>query len=234
MTIMHPEIVRLVPSINDPVALRRHQDAVLYHFHRIFATVHAALRDSVPKAKNIFGLLGGRPDRGVHATMTRYSVREYMFRSGVPAEDEVEDGAVSFDMEHIPNCGLCLHVDAAEIRILKTGAAGVPKANSRTRSRFYCSNQLVLEFGDSEITQVMSESDLKLIALWDVDVDFQFAGLQIACPIGEFHDGSVDCAWIAAWTGDQSPDPAARNASEPAEENELENDLDGITAVDNK
>ena len=230
---MHLAMFRPVPSVNDQAALLRHQDAVLSHFQRIFAMIDAGLRDSVPKAKNIFGLLNGRPDRGVHATNTRYLVREFLFRSGVPAEDELEEGAVCFDMEHIPNCGLCLHVDAAEIRILKAGAAGIPRANSCARSRFYCSNQLDLEFGDFEMVRAVSESDLKLIALWDVDACFQFTGLQIACPVGEFHDRSVECAWIAEWTGDLSPDSAIRNTNTTTETEEaVENDLDGITPVE--
>jgi len=229
---MQPAMFRSVPSVNDQAALRRHQDAVLSHFQRIFAMVDAALRDSVPQAKNIFGLFNGRPDRGVHATNTRYLVREFLVRGGVPAEDELDDGAVCFDVEHIPNCGLCLHVDAAEIRILKTGAAGIPKANSGARSRFYCSNQLDLEFGDSEMVRAVSESDLKLIALWDVDAGFQFTGLQIACPIGEFGDGSVDCAWIAAWKDERSSNQAVSNTRAQMEEDAVANDLDGITAVE--
>lgn len=229
---MQTALFRSVPSVNDQAALQRHQDAVLSLFQRVFAIVDAALRDSVPKAKNIFGLFNGRPDRGVHATNTRYLVREFLVSSGVPAEDELDDGAVCFDMEQIPNCGLCLHVDAAEIRILKTGAAGIPKANSGARSRFYCSNQLDLEFGDSELVENVSESDLKLIALWNVNAAFEFTGLQIACPIGEFGDGSVDCAWIAEWKDNPSPNPAIRNANELMEKDAVANDLDGITAVE--
>jgi hypothetical protein len=61
-----------------------------------------------------------------------------------------------------------------------------------------------------------------------------FTGLQIACPIGEFGDGSVDCAWIDAWTTDPSPDSAIRHTSEHKENEIIENDLDGITAVEQK
>jgi hypothetical protein len=81
--------------------------------------------------------------------------------------------------------------------------------------------------------RAMAESDLRLVALWDVDAGFQFTGLQIACPRGELRDGTVDCAWTAAWNSDLYLASAIRNTSEQSETVAVENDLDGIIPVGN-
>jgi hypothetical protein len=43
----------------------------------MFSLTDTALRDSIPKAKNMFALLGGQPDRAVHAMNTRYLMKVF-------------------------------------------------------------------------------------------------------------------------------------------------------------
>src|SRR4051812_8839 len=68
---MNPTSHLNLPDANDPKDIDRHQDAVLIRFSETFDLVDSALRDSIPKAKNIFALLGGYADRAVHAMNTR-------------------------------------------------------------------------------------------------------------------------------------------------------------------
>jgi hypothetical protein len=208
-----------LPDPNDASAVEQHRQAVLEHYRFVFEEVDRVLQEVVPKANDLFGLMGGPPDKAVHAMNTRYMVRATLGGRGIHAEDEV----VPIDLEWVANCGICIHVKGVEIRVLKAAPNGdIPKANSQARARFYCSNQLQLF--DTEFEDDLS--DLKLIALWDVDSHYAYTGLEIACPRGELNDGTVDCFWTTRWSS--SGNHIAVN-SIPADS---ELDLDEIEAID--
>lgn len=213
-----------LPDPNDPVAIDRHRQAVLEQYSNVFQSLDHALTDAVPKARNLFSLLGGRPDKAVHATNTRYVVREVLTSEGVVTEDETPSSE-TIELEWVANCGICIQSKGVEIRVLKAANGAIPKANSDARARFYCSNQLSLFW---DLNNDPESTDLKLVALWDVDDDLGYTGLEIACPRGELTDRSVDCFWTHRWSDE-------RRASGPVEQNTPDDsDLDIRPIINNE
>jgi hypothetical protein len=224
MTMNSPSHVKL-PNPNDAKDVERHQGAVLLKFGETFGLVDSALRDSVPKAKNVFALLGGYPDRAVHAMNTRYLMKVFLHANEVLAEEQASHG--DLNIESVPNCGLFVKLPEAEIRILKTGPFGVPKATSAARSKYYSSNQMLLRFSEADFDDTPSALPLTLVLLWDIDEEFKYLGLEVACPRIANGDGSVDCFWIAKWNGTEEGEIAATVG--PAEPGP---DLEGIVPID--
>src|SRR5208282_293245 len=176
-----------LPDPNDAHSIVRHRQAVCKTYSALFDLIDQAFAESVPQATNLFELMGGPLDLAVHASNTRYLAKLTLGDGDLPVEDEeVPD----YEMPRIANCGLCLRLDGCEVRILKATVGGIPKAASDARSRFYSSNQLLLQFEGRGSS--MPESTLSLIVLWDMDTDYSYSGIEIACPRGERRDGSVD------------------------------------------
>ena len=214
-----------LPDPNNPGDIDRHRDAVLVRFSETFGLVDSALRDSIPKAKNMFALLGGYPDRAVHAMNTRYLMKVFLQANEVSAEEQSSNG--DLNIEWVPNCGLFAKLPEADIRILKTGPFGVPKATSAARSRYYSSNQMLLRFSEGNSDDTPCDLPLTLVLLWDIDEEFKYLGLEVACPRTAVSDGSVDCFWIAKWNGtEQEVIPATAGPTSPGP------DLEGIAPID--
>jgi hypothetical protein len=221
---MNPTSHLKLPDANDPKDIDRHQDAVLMRFREAFDLVDSALRDSIPKAKNIFALLGGYADRAVHAMNTRYLMKVFLQANEVSAEERSSNE--DLNIESVPNCGLFVKLADAEIRILKTGPLGVPKATSAARSRYYSSNQMLLSFNERDSRETPCDLPLTLVLLWDIDEEFKYVGLEVACPRTTNSDGSVDCFWIARWNGgEQEAIPATVGPTIPGP------DLEGIGPI---
>ncbi|MGB7028149.1 MAG: hypothetical protein WBD72_12735, partial [Candidatus Acidiferrum sp.] len=142
MTTMHTIPEFPVPDPNDPHSIELHKIQVLDAFASLFDLIGRALRDSTPKAKNVFALFEGPIDLSVHAGLTRYLCKRFLESHNVTAEEEEE--TPEFQVEKVPNCGLCLNHGPSQIRILKATSGGIPKATSDARSRFYSSNQYLL------------------------------------------------------------------------------------------
>jgi hypothetical protein len=213
-----------MPDPNDEKDLDRHKNAVLLKFREMFDLADSALRDSIPKAKNMFALFNGQPDRAVHAMNTRYLMKVFLQANDVSAQEQSADG--DLNIEWVPNCGLFVKLSEAEIRILKTGPFGVPKATSAARSRYYSSNQMLLRFSARAASDNSSNLPLTLVLLWDIDEEFNYLGLEVACPRATNSDGTVDCFWIAKWDG---PKPQAIPVK--AEPMEPGPDLEGIAPI---
>jgi hypothetical protein len=210
-----------VPDPNDGRSINRHRKAVCGRYSRLFDLIDQAFADSIPRATNLFRLLGGPLDLAVHASNTRYLAKLALEGGELSVEDEeVPD----YEMPRIANCGLCIRLDGCEVRILKAAVGGIPKAASEARSRFYSSNQLLLPFDGRDSS--MLEPMLSLIVLWDMDINYSYSGIEIACPRGERRDGSVDCYWKIRWERAVAANKAA--SANPAE---LEPDLDEIKTV---
>lgn len=181
---------------NNPQSIQIHQHHVLTAFKSLFNLIDQALTDSVPKAKAIFSLLEGPVDLSIHAGLTRYLCKRFLDSQNVPtAEEESTD----FEIERIPNCGLCINQGLSQVRILKATAGGIPKATSDARRRFYSSNQYLLPFATTNKTSQEPGLPLSLVVLWSLDGEYSYQGIEIACPRMEREDGSVDCFWIAPW-----------------------------------
>lgn len=184
------------PNPNDPGSMDLHKDHVLAAYGPLFDLLDQALRISVPRANDFFRLLSGTIDLGVHAAITRYLTKLFLSSRDISTEDEYFLG---FELERVPNCGLCLQGAGYEIRILKTSSDGIPKASSEARSRFYSSNQMQFGFENVKPTDSLKQVPLSLVVLRSMDTAYSYSGLEIACPRGERKDGSVDCYWIARW-----------------------------------
>jgi len=176
-----------------------HKLSVFTAFAPVFDLIDRALRDSVPKARDVFALFDGPIDPSVHAALTRYLCKRFLASRNVFVEEEE---VVDFEIEKVPNCGLCLNNGQIQMRILKAAVTGIPKASSDARSRFYSSNQFLLPFDSTSRSGVQPQSPLSLVVLWSLDDKFSLIGLEIACPRRERADGSVDCYWIAPWRRD--------------------------------
>lgn len=189
----------LEPDPNNQNSIEVHKRSVLTEYAALFALIESALRDSAPKAKDFFSLMEGPVDLSVHATLTRYLCKRFLASQDISAEEDDS----SFELGKIPNCGLCLNGSGSQVRVLKATVNGVPKATSDARSRFYCSNQYMLPFGNANGPAAESQIPLSLVVLWTLDNDLQFRGMEIACPKRERADGSVECYWLAEWCGVQ-------------------------------
>jgi hypothetical protein len=211
------------PNPNDENSIKAHRDQVLSAYAELFGLIDQALNDSIPRASDFFRLLNGPIDLGVHAANTRYLTRLYLGSRDIRAEDEETR---EFELERIPNCGLCLSSPNYEIRILKASSDGVPKATSDARSRFYSSNQLQFAFANGQQSQAAQQITLNLVVLWSMDASHSYAGMEIACPRGENSDGTVDCYWIAKWQSGKSTASVA-----PPTPTASEADLDEIKPV---
>jgi hypothetical protein len=220
MTTMRPHAA--IPDFdpNEQNAVQAHKVSVIIEYAPLFDLIERALRDSASQARNFFLLVDGHVDLSVHAAWTRYLCKKYLASQSVLAEDE-EDS--SFEMGQVPNCGLCLNGSRSQLRILKATVNGVPKATSDARSRFYCSNQYLLPFDAPKGSLTSSETPLSLIVLWSLDSDFQFKGMEIACPKREREDGSVECHWIEDWQAAKGSNPIAQ-----VQPTSLGSDLDEI------
>jgi hypothetical protein len=198
MTTMRPHVDPPGFDAEDQNTVQAHKASVITEYKPLFDLIEQALRDSASQARDFFLLVDGPVDLSVHAAWTRYLCKRHLASQSVFAEDE-EDS--SFEMGKIPNCGLCLNGSRSQIRILKATVNGVPKATSDARSRFYCSNQYLLPFDAPKGSILPAETPLSLIVLWSLDSEFQFKGMEIACPKKEREDGSVECHWIEDWQG---------------------------------
>jgi hypothetical protein len=225
MTMDSPSHFRL-PNPNDSNDIQRHRDAVFNRFGNLFGLADSALRDSIPKAKNMFALLGGNPDRAVHAMNTRYLMKIFLKDNDLSIEDQPSTG--DLNIEWVPNCGLFVKLLDAEVRILKVGPFGVPKATSEARSRYYSSNQMLLKFSEGDRQNIPSELPLTLVLLWDIDEEYNYLGLEVACPRTTNSDGTVDCFWINKWDGG-GESQAAPSGGGPENSG---SDLEGIGPID--
>lgn len=225
-----PDYLNL-PDPNDPRSIDRHKTAVFSYFSRFFDLADSALKESTAKAKDLFGLLGGPRDRAVHAMNTRYLVKVALTANQVAAEEQepsAEEGSLAgnLNLEWVANCGIYVRLPEAEIRILKFGPGGVPKSTSPARSRYYSSNQMLLAFDERQRgKELRVDLPLALVLLWDIDEEFRYLGLEIACPRTVNRDGDVDCFWMETWTGSS----IAAASDKPA--SSADTDLDEITAV---
>jgi hypothetical protein len=220
---MEPRMKSPNPPKNGPDSLDAHRLSVLTEFTQLFHLIERALRESALKAKDFFLLADGPVDLSVHAAWTRYLCKMYLAAQCVVTEVEEE---CIFEMGKIPNCGLCLSGNKSQLRILKATANGVPKASSDARSRFYCSNQYLLPFDAPKASMPPAELPLSLIVLWSLNNEFEFKGMEIACPKREREDGSVECYWITEWQGD-----LGSTTIEPVSPSSMGPDLDEIRAI---
>jgi hypothetical protein len=223
MTMNSPNYLQL-PDPNDEKDINRHQEAVLDKFGDMFALTDSALRDSIPKAKNMFALFNGSPDRAVHAMNTRYLMKVFLNENEVAAQEKSFDG--DLNIEWVPNCGLYVKLPEAEFRILKTGPWGIPKATSIARSKYYKSNQMLLGFNQNK-QELISDPALSLVLLWDINDEYNYLGLEIACPRTTNSDDTVDCYWITKWN--DLPSIAVTSAPIPQGPDQ---DLEGITRIE--
>jgi len=191
ITSPHPSL----PDPNDERAIEAHKNEVLTTYAALFELIDRALQDSIPKAKNVFDLLGGPVELTVHAGLTRYLTRLFLTSRNISTEEEEQ---IAFDLERVSNCGLCVNHGLCQIRILKAAPQGIPKATSDARSRFYCSNQYSLRF-DRDESNSTNPTPVTLVLLWSMGAEHSYGGLLIACPRRERADGTVDCYWITPW-----------------------------------
>jgi hypothetical protein len=161
------------------------------------SSIDEALRASLPKALNIFKLLDGKVDLAVHAPITRYAVKQFLAKKSTTAQDEDE---VQFHLQKVSNCGLCIQTSLGAVRVLKATQEGLPKALSDARARFSSSNQMVLEFPSDDFSEQVQS--LNLFVLWTMDREYQYTGMEIACPRRAEADGTIDCFWVTKWQGD--------------------------------
>lgn len=209
----------VLPHINDQQAINAHRAAVMTAFDEVFASINGALREALPQALNLFKLLDGSVDLAVHAPITRYIVKQSLARRNTDAVDEDE---VSFSLKRVSNCGLCVQTPYGTVRVLKSTHDGLPKATSDARVLFSTTNQLVLEFVPRKgAERVLS---LNLFVLWSMSSDYEYTGMQIACPRHVDDEGVIECYWITKWK-------AAEATAVDPEIKPVSDDLDEIKAV---
>jgi hypothetical protein len=109
--------------------------------------------------------------------LVRYLVKERLLAQGQPAEDEE---LLDYEMQNLPNNGLCMEYGRYQLRILKADNGELPiPGPSKKRQAFWNQQQLNLYDAEQQGDTVPS---VNLIVMWDADSNYNLASVILICP----------------------------------------------------
>ena len=144
-----------------------------------FPVVYSALGHGTFKAKEFFENQDNDENKIINKflapNLVRYYAKMMLKREGREVFEEDD----KFQINQIPNNGLCYIHDQYLIRILKSFKGELPTpGQSESRQKFY-SQQQTFKFSLSEGTK---NEYINLLLLWDVDSHYNLTSLSLACP----------------------------------------------------
>ncbi len=159
---------------------------VLAQLQPVIPSVYSALEAALQKTREFFDVDTVEVDRSLAPNLVRYYAKRFLSEEGWSIEYEQPD----YELQPLPNNGLCLKYGRHEIRILKADDGELPApGQSKSRQRFWNWNgQQSFDFSyDHESCESDQEElqNLHLIILWDVNSHtYQLNRLLLGCPVG--------------------------------------------------
>ncbi len=155
------------------------------------ATIWSALDSAILETKEFFEERGAPIDRSLAPNLIRYVVKRRLNAQGQIAEDEE---SLDYEMQTLPNNGLCMEYGRYQLRILKADNGELPiPGQSKKRQAFW--NQAQLDLYDNE-QPAQAVPSVNLIVLWDADSNYNFDSVSLICPkTGGMTRDSVSNYW---------------------------------------
>jgi hypothetical protein len=176
-----------MPSLNVPSPEEVQKDLEL-----ILPTIHTALEHGTLKAREFFERedQDNQIDRYLAPNLVRYWAKRYLRNAGLQVSEEQAE----FNMQQLPNNGLCLSFGHYRLRILKSDDGDPPvPGDSVSRQNFY--HQISIAYVTEDGAEVQ-ENVTNLLILWDIDRLYNLTGLSLAYPkSGKDTKASVQVHW---------------------------------------
>lgn len=142
----------------------------------LFPVVNTALEQGTFQAKEYFKNLNKAIDKFLAPGIVRYHTKMILQRDG----REVFEEYVKFQIDQIPNNGLCFQYNQYWIRILKSPNGELPSpGQSKTKQAFYSQKQNLFEFSSSE---KVKKGNINLLLTWETDSNYELRNLTLAYP----------------------------------------------------
>ncbi len=140
-------------------------------------TIWSGLDSAILETKEFFENRGVPIDRSLAPNLIRYFVKGRLNAQGKIAEDEE---MLDYEMQNLPNNGLCMEYGRYQLRILKADNGELPiPGQSKKRQAFWNQEQLNLYDDEQPIETVPS---VNLIVLWDADSSYNLDSVSLICP----------------------------------------------------
>lgn len=169
-------------------------DEVVPELKSVLRAIHSSLEHGTMRAREFFENEdeGQFVDRYLAPCLVRYWAKNYLQSAG--HEVSSEEDTADYNMQRLPNNGLCLQYGRYRLRILKSdnGEPPVP-GQSLSRQQFYQQLSLLLVSSDGVEIQ---DDVLNLLVLWEISSPYQLSSLCLVCPRnGKDTRASVEIHW---------------------------------------
>ena len=173
-----------MPNIPQP-------EEVMPELSSVLKVIHTAIEHGTMRASEFFDEKDVEIDRFLAPCLVRYFAKKYLESEGHEVSAETES---DFNLQPLPNNGLCLQHGRYRMRILKSDNGDPPvPGHSISRQGFY--QQLPLLLATSEGIEVQEEI-LNLIVLWEIARPYTLSSLCLVCPKnGKDTKASVEIHW---------------------------------------
>lgn len=181
-------------------------------------TIWGALDSAMLEMKEFFDARDLPIDRSLAPNLIRYFVKRRLLSQGQVAEDEE---SLDYEMQNLPNNGLCMEYGRYQLRILKSDNGELPiPGQSKKRQAFWNQAQLNLYDNEQPTEELPS---VNLIVLWDADSNYNLDSVSLICPkSGGTTRDSVSNYWSVAVPNPIEAIQLAPNNSVKVEEDDLE------------
>ena len=169
-------------------------EEVIPELSSILVAIHTALEHGTMRAGEFFEREDERQtiNRYLAPCLVRFWAKQYLESAGhqVSNEDEESD----FNMQQLPNNGLCLQYGKYRLRILKSDNGDPPvPGHSLSRQQFYQQTSLLLV---TDCGIEVQQEVLNLIVLWEITRPYTLASICLVCPKnGKDTKASVEIHW---------------------------------------
>lgn len=154
-------------------------------------SIWSALDSSILEMKEYFDGRDASIDRSLAPNLIRYLVKQRLIAQGQFAEDEE---LLDYEMQNLPNNGLCMEYGRYQLRILKADNGELPiPGQSKKRQAFWNQQQLDL-YADEQPSNTLPP--VNLIVMWDADNKYNLDSVTLICPkTGGITRDSVSNYW---------------------------------------
>jgi hypothetical protein len=176
---------------------------VLAQLQPIVPALYRSIEGALQKTREFFETEGAQVDRSLAPNLVRYYTKSFLAAEGQGTSyEEDTDANDDYELQFLPNNGLCLTYDRHEIRILKADDGGLPVPGpSKSRQAFWKWNgQQSFNFSYDDDPPAENEQELPslhLVVLWDVNSLYTLNRLLLGCPTsGETTKESVSAYFL--------------------------------------
>src|SRR5438128_2208364 len=114
---------------------------VLTHLQPILPSLFKAIEDALQRTREFFDADAVPVDRSLAPNLVRYYAKRVLSAEVQGVQYEEDTDSNDYELQNLPNNGLCLNYDRHEIRILKADDGGLPVPGpSKSRQAFWNAN----------------------------------------------------------------------------------------------